>query len=145
MNQTAFIHQELQRIDAQAQSQASQVRQARRIEDVLRLNDIHPAAWLRPLVRTLSGMRALERAVRDRLQTLVQEQLQQVRQLPPLEREAALKSLEQGDWQRLRGPHAQTLGWALRESARLRHEAIRLIRGTPPPVSAPEGSSPRTF
>ena len=131
MSDHLMITQELQRLDARARGAAAQVMQAQEIAQVLRLGELHPPAWVRPLARTVPGVRSLELAVRDRLQALVREQLRRVRELPPENRLERLRVLEHRDWQVLRGAQAWVLSWALREAEQLRLQITREIPGVP--------------
>src|SRR4051794_11833919 len=101
-NHSAIITHELARLDSRAQSAKALVAQARNLRDAVRAGEISVPSLIRSLANTQPQLQGLRSAVEMRLQTLVKQQLDEARALPPQEQLTRLVQLERSDWAVLR-------------------------------------------
>jgi hypothetical protein len=111
-----FLHQQSERVESSARSNAAMARSARTMEEAVRLACVSIPAEIRFMKNSMPGLRSLNHAIEDRLRELVQQRLKTIEDKPSAEEAKSARGRFMQECNVLRGDFAMIYRLADTES-----------------------------
>jgi hypothetical protein len=114
-----YISQLVQRVEADAASQAARIAHARTLEEVVRFADISIPSQIRFMRNSIRGLRSLETTAERRIEEMIKVRLDKIAAANSAVEAKAERGRFIQECSRLRGTYSRQYGHADRESQRL--------------------------